>query len=65
MGCRLWGRTELDTTKATWQQQQQRAFLVAWWLRIGLAIQGTQIQSLIGELSPIGCRATKPMSLNY
>jgi len=21
--CHLWGRTELDTTKATWQQQQQ------------------------------------------
>ena len=23
VGCRLWGRTELDTTEATWQQQQQ------------------------------------------
>ena len=23
VGCRLWGRTELDTTKATKQQQQQ------------------------------------------
>ena len=22
-GCRLWGRTESDTTEATWQQQQQ------------------------------------------
>ena len=22
MGCRLWGRTESDTTEATWQQQQ-------------------------------------------
>ena len=22
-GCRLWGRTELDTTEATQQQQQQ------------------------------------------
>ena len=21
MGCRLWGRTESDTTEATWQQQ--------------------------------------------
>ena len=21
MGCHLWGRTELDTTEATWQQQ--------------------------------------------
>ena len=24
MGCRLWGRTESDTTEATWQQQQQQ-----------------------------------------
>ena len=23
-GCRLWGRTESDTTEATWQQQQQK-----------------------------------------
>ena len=22
VGCRLWGHTELDTTEATWQQQQ-------------------------------------------
>ena len=24
VGCRLWGRTELDTNEATWQQQQQQ-----------------------------------------
>ena len=24
MGCRLWGRTELDMTEATLQQQQQQ-----------------------------------------
>ena len=24
VGCRLWGRTESDTTKATQQQQQQQ-----------------------------------------
>ena len=24
VGCRLWGRTELDSTEATWQQQQQQ-----------------------------------------
>ena len=23
VGCRLWGRTESDTTEATWQQRQQ------------------------------------------
>ena len=26
MGCRLWGRTESDTTEATQQQQQQTIF---------------------------------------
>ena len=26
VGCRLWGRTESDTTEATQQQQQQRGF---------------------------------------
>ena len=25
MGCRLWGRTESDTTEVTQQQQQQKA----------------------------------------
>ena len=24
VGCRLWGRTESDTTEVTWQQQQQQ-----------------------------------------
>ena len=24
VGCRLWGRTEFDTTEVTWQQQQQQ-----------------------------------------
>ena len=24
MGCRLWGRTESDTTEATWQQSHSR-----------------------------------------
>ena len=24
VSCRLWGRTESDTTEATWQQQQQQ-----------------------------------------
>ena len=24
VGCRLWGRTESDTTEATWKQQQQQ-----------------------------------------
>ena len=37
MGCRLWGRTELDTTEATWQQQQQTLIYIKqhrekWWI---------------------------------
>ena len=28
MGCRLWGRTESDTTEATWQQQQHVAYVI-------------------------------------
>ena len=27
VGCCLWGRTELDTPEATWQQQQQQQWL--------------------------------------
>ena len=27
VGCRLWGRTESDTTEVTWQQQQQNNVL--------------------------------------
>ena len=30
VGCRLWGRTESDTTEATWQQQQQQCLVGAW-----------------------------------
>ena len=26
MGCRLWGRTESDTTEVTQQQQQQQSY---------------------------------------
>ena len=36
VGCRLWGRTELDTTEATQQQQQARK-------RSGLSITKTII----------------------
>ena len=30
VGHHLWGRTELDTTEVTWQQQQQ-AQILPWW----------------------------------
>ena len=40
------------------------ASLVAQWLRIRLPMQGTQVQSLVGE-DPTCHRATKPMCHNY
>ena len=33
VGCRLWGRTELDTTEATEQQQQVILILFPWHFR--------------------------------
>ena len=30
VGCHLWGRTESDTTNATWQQQQVVNMLIAY-----------------------------------
>ena len=32
VGCCLWGRTELDTTEATWQQQQKQAVPSGSWV---------------------------------
>ena len=29
VGCRLWGRTESDTTEATWQQRQQQHYILS------------------------------------
>ena len=34
VGCRLWGRTESDTTEETWQQQQQQHMCVC--VRVGV-----------------------------
>ena len=36
VGCRLWGRTESDTSEATYQQQQQRALCVCVSLSLSL-----------------------------
>ena len=35
VGFRLWGRMELDTTEATWQQQQHKELLKAWVKTVG------------------------------
>ena len=46
-------------------KERPRASLVVQWLRICLAIQGTRVQSLIGELSsymPRGTHMTSPMN---
>ena len=50
MGCRLWGRTESDTTEATQQEQQP--------------MQGAWVQSLVWEESTCR-RAAKPLTHNY
>ena len=57
VGCRLWGRTELDTTEATWQQQQQQqmafwASLIAQSVKNLPAMQETWVQSL-GQEDPL------------
>ena len=33
VGCRIWGRTELDLTEGTWQQQQQHTInmIITWY----------------------------------
>ena len=36
VGCHLWGRTELDTTKATQQQQQQS---LLWAFQVALVVK--------------------------
>ena len=46
VGCRLWGRTELDTTEATWRQQQHTASLVAQTVKNLPATPETWIPSL-------------------
>ena len=43
---------------------RSRASLVVQWLRIRLAMLGTQVQCLAGE-DPTGCRATGPVCHNY
>ena len=51
VGCHLWGRTESDTTEATWQQQQQEVFKV----RLRYYVASTKLYTgtrLSGEQTP-------------
>ena len=50
-GCRLWGRTELDTTEAT-QQQQQPASPVVKLYGIQPAVQKAELKDASGHLFP-------------
>ena len=54
VGCRLWGRTELDTTEAIQQQQQQHLFLAVLGLRccVGFSLAVTSG----GYPLPVLCR---------
>ena len=47
-----------------YQERHEGTSLVAQWLRICLPMQGTRVQSLVGE-DPTCRRATKPMHHNY
>jgi len=46
------------------KERETRTSLVVQWLRI-LAMQGTQVQFLVGELDPTCLRASKPACCNY
>ena len=37
MDCRLWGRTESDTTEVTYQQQQQSSICISEFVEISLS----------------------------
>ena len=50
MGCRLWGRTESDTTEVTQQQQQQQQQVCKREIRPGGF--GGELDSLIHKLFP-------------
>ena len=52
VGCHLWGRTELDTTEATWQHEYLWVSLVAQRLKSLPAMQETWVRSL-GQEDPL------------
>ena len=52
IGCRLWGRTESDTTEATQQQQQQQLFLNKPILAGEIAVCPFQVNSIKPTHSP-------------
>ena len=52
VGCRLWGRTESDTTEATQQRQQQRGFPGGSVLKNLPAMQETRVPPL-GQEDPL------------
>ena len=68
------GRAEARTSDLDWNpwcaggvtrnKRNNRASLLAQWLRIHLPMQGTRVQALVRE-DPTGCGATKLMSHNY
>ena len=57
VGCRLWGRTESDTTEATQQQQQQRLLIVVASLAVEHRLQRTQAPVAVHGLCSCGFQA--------
>ena len=43
VGCRLWGRTESDSTEATYQQQQQESQKAIEWERLEISSRKLEI----------------------
>ena len=54
----------MNSPEIEYFKKQNRASLVAQWLRIHLPIQGTRVQALAGE-DPTCRGATKPVRHNY
>ena len=52
VGCCLWGRSELDTTEATWQQQQQQQQVFSWDSYVTLVVKNPSASA--GDIRDLG-----------
>ena len=61
VGCRLWGRAELDTTEATWQQQQQAQVPACLSQGDGFSVVGS-VNTVPGRTTAADAVRTSPIS---
>ena len=59
-----WMQLEIIILSEVRQKEQDRASLVAQWLRVCLPMQGTRVRALVWE-DPTCRGATKPVCHNY